>query len=158
MNILSHFFRKNGVVLGENCNIYSNILTSESQLINIGNNVTISNDVQFITHDNSVCKISSEYTDTFGKIKIGDNCFIGARTTILPGVTLADNIIVGSASVISKSFYETGIVIAGNPAKKICTIDEYRNKVNDKLFNVDGLNKMEKKVLLESNEKKFIRR
>ena len=112
MSYIINYFRKNGIIIGENCNIYSNIITSESMLIEIEDNVTISNDVQLITHDNSICKIDSNYTDLFGKIKIGNNCFIGARTIILPGVSLEDNIIVGAGSVVTKSFNEKIIIIA----------------------------------------------
>lgn len=156
MNVLIDYFRKNGISIGEKCYIYSNIVTSESELISIGKNVTISNDVQLITHDNSVCKIFPEYTDTFGKISIGDNCFIGARVTILPGINIADNIIVGSGSVVTKSFNEPGIVIGGNPAKKICDIETYAEKIKGKCFNIDGLSSSEKSELLKNNTDKFL--
>lgn len=156
MNVLIDYFRNNGIIIGDRCNIYSNIITSESELISIGDDVTISNDVQLITHDNSICKVLPEYTDVFGEIVIGNNCFIGARVTILPGVNLADNIIVGSGSVVTKSFYEQGIVIGGNPAKKICRIDEYREKIKNNGFNIEGLSLTEKRKLLENNKDKFI--
>lgn len=88
-------------------------------MVTIGNNVTISAPVQLLTHDNSIIKMSKgEVTDTFGAISIGDNCFIGASTLILPGVTLADNVIVAAGSVVTKSFLESNIIIGGNPAKK----------------------------------------
>ena len=85
----SSFFRKHGVKVGKNCHIYSNILTPESFLISIGNNVTISNDVQLVTHDNSICKLFPEKTDVFGEICIGDNCFVdGALITLATPVQL----------------------------------------------------------------------
>lgn len=158
MDVIIDYFRSCGMNVGVDCNIYSNIVTSESELISIGNNVTVSNDVQLITHDNSICKIFPQYTDTFGEIKIGDNCFIGARVTILPGVTISNNIIVGSGSVVTKSFHEEGIVIAGNPAKKICDIETYGEKIKDKLFNIEGLNSEEKRLLLEKNKHKFLKK
>lgn len=82
--IINHYFKKKGVKIGYNCRLYSDIVTSESYLITIGDNVTISNDVQLITHDNSVIKIIDNATDVFGEIVIGNNCFIGARSIILP--------------------------------------------------------------------------
>ena len=52
--LLCRFFVKNGVKLGKNVHIYSNILASEPYLIDIGDNVTISHAVDFITHDTTV--------------------------------------------------------------------------------------------------------
>lgn len=116
---LHRFFRRQGVKLEKNCRIYSNIVTSEPYLLSIGDNVTISSEVLFLTHDNSVCKCEKNATDIFGKIKIGSNCFIGARSTLLYGVTLADSIIVAAGSVVTRSFVEEGIIIDGVPAKKM---------------------------------------
>lgn len=51
-------------------------------------------------------------------VTIGDDCWIGGRAVINPGVTLGDNVIVGSGSVVTKSF-PSDTVIAGNPARII---------------------------------------
>lgn len=53
-------------------------------------------------------------TDT----RIGKNCFIGARSIILPGVTIGDGSIVAAGSVVTKDVPPSTIV-AGNPAKPI---------------------------------------
>lgn len=50
---------------------------------------------------------------------IGKKCWIGMGAIILPGVVLADNIVIGANSVVTKSFLESNLVIAGNPAKVI---------------------------------------
>lgn len=115
--------KTNGMKIGENFRCFSNINDSEPYLIEIGDNVTISTNVNFITHDNSISKICKEYTDCFGKISIGNNCFIGLGTIIMPGVTIGNNIIIAAGSVVTKSFNENNIVIGGNPAKKISSID-----------------------------------
>lgn len=90
--------------------------------------MTIGNDVDFVTHDNSINKISNETINLFGKIKIGDNCFIGERSTLLYGVTLADNIIVAAGSVVVDSFATERIIIGGNPARVISTWDRFFEK------------------------------
>lgn len=74
------------------------------------------------------------------------------------GVTLADNTIVGAGSVVTKSF-EANSVIAGNPAKMICSIETLREKVKKK-FNVsiEGLNEEQKRVLLLENRMMFAKR
>ena len=56
---------------------------------------------------------------------MANNCFIGTNVTVLPGVTLGDNTIVGASSVMTKSFLDGNVVIAGNPARVICTIDVF---------------------------------
>jgi acetyltransferase-like isoleucine patch superfamily enzyme len=68
--VISDFFRKYGMKVGTGCKIYSNLLTPESYLVTIGDNVSISNDVQIITHDNSISKVYPEYTDVFFRVTI----------------------------------------------------------------------------------------
>ena len=87
-------------------------------MIEIKNNVCVSIDVKFVTHDFSVKKVLPDKANLFGKIEIGNNCFISERSTLLYGVELADNIIVAAGSVVTKSFTESNIIIGGNPAKK----------------------------------------
>jgi acetyltransferase-like isoleucine patch superfamily enzyme len=57
-----------------------------------------------------------------GPIKIGNRCFIGIGSAILSGVTLGDNCIVGSLSVVTKSFPAYSMV-AGSPARLIKRFD-----------------------------------
>jgi len=52
--------------------------------------------------------------------RIGENCFIGGRSLILPGVEIGDGCIVGAGSVVTKSV-PAGSIVAGNPAKVIRT-------------------------------------
>ena len=60
-------------------------------------------------------------------VKIGNNCFIGAKAIILPGVSIGDNVIVGAGSVVTKNI-PSNVVVAGNPAKIIMSIDEFTQK------------------------------
>ncbi|MEG2377633.1 MAG: sugar O-acetyltransferase [Clostridia bacterium] len=55
-------------------------------------------------------------------ITIGDNCWIGGHATILPGVTLGDNVVVAAGAVVTKSFPDN-VVIGGNPARIIKHLD-----------------------------------
>ncbi len=50
-------------------------------------------------------------------IVLGEKCWIGMNSTILPGVTLGPRTIVGAGAVVTKSFPEGNCIIAGNPAK-----------------------------------------
>ena len=151
------FFRKQGIKIGGRVNICCNIVTPESYLIEIGDNVTIAGHVELVTHDNSISKILPNTTDLFGKIKIGNNCFIGARSVVMYGVTLADNIIVAAGSVVTKSFTESNIVVGGNPAKRITTWESFGEKSKDFAWNLNEISR-EETVRLHSEDVKLIRR
>lgn len=56
-------------------------------------------------------------------VTIGDNCWIGANSTINPGVTIGDNVVVGSGAVVTKDVPDN-CVVAGVPAKIIRRLDE----------------------------------
>ena len=57
-------------------------------------------------------------------VHLGEHCWIGMNSMILPGVTLGDHTVVGAGSVVTKSFLDGYCVIAGNPAKKIRDLDK----------------------------------
>lgn len=142
---LNKYLRKKGITIGEGTKTASNIRTSEPYLIEIGNNVTLSHDVDFVTHDNSVCKIFGVYNDIYGKIKIGNNCFVGAHSVIMYGVTIADNVIVASGSVVTKSIIVSNVIVAGCPARVIGTWDKFKEKTKDKVMKLGNKNKREKR-------------
>lgn len=130
--ILINYYRRGGVRIGENCTICSDLLTKESFLIEIGNDTIVSTNVTLVTHDNSAKLIFGAKGDLFGSIKIGNNCFIGENSTILYGVTLADNIIVAAGAVVTKSFAESNVIIGGNPARIISSWKTYKEKYEKK--------------------------
>lgn len=126
--------RKKGVRIGDHCRIFSNIFSTEPYLIHIGDHVTISSNVSFCTHDNGIIKVIPGKTDVVGPITIGNNCFIGMNSILMLGVTLNDNCIVGAGSVVTHSF-PSNSVIAGNPARLICSTDAYADKYRDRAVN-----------------------
>lgn len=144
-------FRKMGMKIGKNSHIYSNIITPESFLIEIGDNVTISSDVIFVTHDNSIIKVDPTKPNLFGKIIINDNCFVGERSTLLYGITLANNVIVATGSVVTKSFEQQNIIIGGNPAKIIGTWDSFLSKRGE-----NALSRANVRKELERNPEKLV--
>lgn len=126
--------RKKGMRIGERCRIFTNIQSNEPYLISIGDNVTISGGVNFCTHDNGIIKVIEGKTDVVGPITVGNDCFIGIHSILMLGVTLGDNCIVGAGSVVTHSFPPHS-VLAGNPAKRICSTEEYADKYRDKAVN-----------------------
>lgn len=121
--------KKQGLVIGNNCSIMGECILDPGLcwLIKIGNNVTLAPRVHILAHDAST-KRKTGYTK-IGIVEIGDNVFVGANSTILPNVKIGNNSIIGANSLVSKSIPEN-CVYAGNPARFICTIDDYYNKID----------------------------
>ena len=141
MEILIDHLRKTGMNIGEGCCIFSDkIETTEPYLVTIGDNVMIAPNVQFTTHDASASHYIPGSSDLFGRITVGDNSFIGMGSIMLPGTSVEKDSIVGAGSVVTKKFVEPGIVIAGNPAKKICTTEDLREKNTKYALNIWGMN------------------
>lgn len=93
----------------------------------LGKNIHIAPNCGIITTNHDVYN-PDKHVD--GKdVIIGDKCWIGMNSVILPGVILGDNTIVGAGSVVTKSFQNGYCVIAGTPAKLVYELD--RNKVEE---------------------------
>lgn len=136
------YLRKIGIRIGKNTVIYSpqntTIDVTRPWLIEIGDNVKITKGVTILTHgyDWSVLRYSynGEVIGSAGKVKIGNNVFVGMNSTILKGVTIGDNVIIGANSLVNKDI-PSNVVIAGNPAKIIMSIEQYYNKRKESLIN-----------------------
>ncbi len=129
-------FKDAGGVCGDNFKFYCD-MPGEPFLVTIGDNVTIAGGAILLTHDNSVIKCDLNATDYFGRVTIGDSCFVGMNSILLPGVELGDRTIVGAGSVVTRSFPKGNVVIAGNPARAICTIEEFCAKKQHLCVNLD---------------------
>lgn len=113
------YLRKLGVVIGERCRIRTMRFSTEPYLIEIGNHTAVAANTEFITHDGSTWCFEEELDGgIFGKIKIGNNVFIGINCIILLNTNIGDNCIIGAGSVVRGTFPENSI-IAGNPAQVI---------------------------------------
>ena len=150
-----------GVKVGKDCRFYSTNFSTEPYLIEIGDHVTLTAGVQLITHDGAAWVLRGlddelKHTNILGKIKIGNNVFIGVNSIVLPGVTLGDNIIVASGSVVTKSF-ESNVVIGGVPAKVIKKLDDYIHLNKNYLVETKQFNSHEKKyfILNQMKESQF---
>lgn len=101
---------KNGLTVGKNFNMQKGCILDSSHcwLIEIGNNVTLAPKVHILAHDAST-KRELGYTK-IGKVKIGNNVFIGANTTILPNVKIGNNVVIGANSLVSKDISDDKVV------------------------------------------------
>ena len=117
-----NFKRLNGVILDP----------SHCWLITIGDNVTLAPRVHILAHDAST-KQFLNYTK-IGRVNIGNNVFVGAESVVVPNVNIGDNVVIGANSTVTKDI-PSNSVYAGNPAKFICTIEEYIDKNKTRMEN-----------------------
>ncbi|WP_341659358.1 acyltransferase [Vibrio sp.] len=120
-----YFGRGSLISIGNNSGIGEKSRFVAMGKITVGNDVMIAPEVLILTggHDYSDPKLLlREQVSTTAPVHIGNDCWIGARAIILPGVSITDRVIVGAGSVVTKSISESGIY-AGNPAKKIKELD-----------------------------------
>ena len=119
-NAYINLLREDGVNIGEGCDISkSAVFGSEPWLISIGNNVRITQKVQFITHDGGLWTLRKmglikEDEVKYGNITIGDNCNISWNTIIMPNVHIGKNVVVAAGAVVTKSIPD-GEVWGGGP-------------------------------------------
>lgn len=149
---IENYLRKKGYLVGKNNRIYIRELGTEPYLVKIGNHCTITSGVRFLTHDGGAWIFREEMPDLniFGKIEIKDNCFIGVNSILLPNVTIGPDSIVGAGSVVTKNV-PPNTVVAGVPAKIICSTKEYKAKCIEKwnALNLKGNRKTWNKQLIE---------
>lgn len=148
-----------GVDMGSDNFINCHFWSSEPYLIKVGSHCQIVGGAKFFTHGGAAA-VRRWYPDfdTFGKIIVGDYVYIGSNAMIMPGVIIGDNVIVAAGSVVTKSV-PSNVVVGGNPAKYICTIEDYIK--NNKCFNTHtkGLDDKQKKAFLLSLEEiKFVKK
>lgn len=123
------YYRFSGIKIGKKCFISTGAYIDTHRLgfIEIGDNCTITQGCKIICHSEAKQGGSLKlWGDTeYGKVKIGNNVFIGVDTVILPNVTIGDNVIIGAKSLItSRSVIPSNTLFAGIPAKKLHDLDE----------------------------------
>ncbi len=89
----------------------------------IGSNVWIGPRVSIISQNHDLNNYNN-YTPS-EPIKIGKNSWLGSSCIILPEVELGNHTVVGAGAIVTKSFTDGNVLIAGNPARIIKTLDEY---------------------------------
>ena len=112
--------------LGENFYSNWNLTMLDVCPIRIGDNALLGPNCQFLTPLHPLDPVERNSGIEYGApITIGDNFWAGGGVTILPGVTLGDNVVVGASAVVTKSFGDN-VVLAGNPAKIIKEIPVHK--------------------------------
>ena len=119
------YYRKLGAKIGTGNSFYNvNIDYGHAFLVSIGDNNTLTN-CSILTHDASTYKLLGK--SRVADVIIGNNCFVGKGSIILPGVHVGDNVIVAAGSVVSSNI-PADVVIAGNPARIIKSRKDFDEK------------------------------
>jgi len=141
-----------GATIGRDCNICAQTLI-EGDVV-VGDRVTVKSGVQLwdgtrieddvfigpnVTLTNDPYPRSKEYPDRFSGVIIKRNASIGANATLLPGIEIGENAMVGAGAVVTKNV-PSGAVVAGNPAKILryiegaqgnAKVENMQNHLND---------------------------
>ena len=103
---------------------FSSLVNSSGCYLQAGNGIVIgsgtiwASNVVIVSANHDLSKEDKRWEPST-PVVIGEDCWIGANACIMPGVTLGKRVIVGAGSVVTKSFSQDDIAIAGNPAKII---------------------------------------
>lgn len=124
-----------GAVIGENCNVCAHTLIENDVIV--GNNVTIKSGVYLwdgitiennvflgpsVTFTNDKYPRSKVYPDEYMRTHIKEGASLGANATILPGITIGKNSMVGAGAVVTKDVPDN-VLVVGNPAKIVKILD-----------------------------------
>ena len=107
--------RGNSVKIGKNVVVMNNALFMAAGGITIEDNVLVAANAQLISNNHA---LYDHAVLTCKPVHLKRNCWIGAGATILPGVTVGENAVVGAGAVVTKDV-EANTVVGGNPAKLI---------------------------------------
>lgn len=114
--------------------------STEPWLITLGENVHITNNVNFITHDGGTLLFRNRVPDLeiTKPIKVGNNVYFGNNVIVLPGVTIGNNVVIGAGAVVSRSIPDNSVAV-GVPAKVIKSADEYLEKLQKESLHLGSL-------------------
>ena len=112
----------NSILIGDRSSIQgtTHLAAIEGTKIEIGTDCLFSGEIQLRTGDShSILNIENQRINPSKDIYIGNHVWIGTRVTILKGVNIPDECIVGACSLVTKKFEENNCIIAGNPGSVI---------------------------------------
>ena len=116
------------ISIGKNFYTNHNVMILDGAKVTFGDNVFIAPNCVFSTAGHAIdSEQRSRGLEIALPITVGDNVWIGTNVSVLPGVTIGNNTIIGAGSVVNKNIPE-GVIAAGNPCKVIRKITEEDKK------------------------------
>ena len=132
-----NYLRTKGGKIGERTFFYDimshPVDETSISFVKIGDDCRIAPGAYILAHDYSYAVLRRTHHKMLCKtayITIGNNVFIGFRSIIMPGATIGNNVIVAAGSVVTGTIPDN-VVIGGNPAKIICSLEDYYNKLSN---------------------------
>lgn len=129
-----NYLRSVGVSVGERCEVQKptslNIDTSRPSLLSIGNHVYLHRGLTIMSHDWASWVFLDKYHDfvpSHSKVTIGNNIWFGEFVTVLKGVKIGDNCIIGAGSIVTKDIPDNSVAV-GVPARVVSSLDDYYEK------------------------------
>ena len=119
MQIESNFFCDYGynISVGENFYANHNLVILDGAKVEFGDNVFVGPNCGFYTAGHPIdIKSRNEGIEYAKPIKVGNNVWFGGNVSVMPGVTIGDNVTIGAGSVVTKDI-PSNCVAYGNPCK-----------------------------------------
>lgn len=129
------YLRSTGIQIGDPISFHGNVKTiridvTRPSLVTIGDYVSFNANFALLTHDWGTFVFKNYYHDflpSSGKVIIGNNVVFGRDVTVLKGVTIGNNCIIGAGSIVTKDIPDNSVAV-GVPAKVVSTLDDYYTK------------------------------
>lgn len=113
--------RKSSIIIGNNNKFCGKVHIGvvEKTRVSIGNNCLFSSEIYITTTDShSIIDISTgKRINPSLDVNLGNHVWVGHKATILKGVSIADNTIIGACALVTKNIDEQNTVVVGNPAR-----------------------------------------
>lgn len=115
--------RKSSIIIGNDNKFCGKVHIGvvEKTRVTIGNNCLFSSEIYITTTDShSIIDISTgKRINPSLDVNLGNHVWVGHKATILKGVSIADNTIIGACALVTKSIDEQNTIFAGNPARVV---------------------------------------
>ncbi|MGG7145251.1 acyltransferase [Clostridium butyricum] len=105
---------KGKIVIGKNCFFNHHCSLTSLKNIYIGDDCIFGENVKIYDHNHNINKKSIIFRKQGYSVAptiIGNNCWIGSNVTILPGVCVGNNVVIGAGSIITKNISDNTILI-----------------------------------------------
>ena len=151
------YARSVGVNIGKGVHFYGakpGMFGTEPWLITLGDDVHIVSECHFVNHDGGVLILRKDYPclEITKPIVVGNNVYIGINCTLLPGVHIGDNVIIGACSVV-KDDIPSNTVAAGVPARVIKSLNDYLHKAQRDSLGFGAMEAKDKEQALKKHYK-----
>jgi len=119
------FFCDYGYNISCGDNVYFNVncVVLDGAKVNIGSNVFFAPNVQIYTATHPLEAELRKTLENALPISIGDDCWIGGNSIILPGINIGKGCVIGAGSVVTKDIPDNSLAV-GNPAKVIRKLNQ----------------------------------